>query len=485
MVYSSKSIYSRKLKKVKEAYQNKHMDIAFYYIKDIFNNHFDYIDNFYMELSKFNYDKNILILISKLQEIENVNFNFVINSLYMIYSSCYLPSEDYEEEDDYTASFEFERIFYFYNNIMNKVNDISLKYLVDIALIVLSHDNSSNVISNYVSLGKLNQKELLNVSDSFYLNKSASLYPFFLHYFPEIPLDNYNSKILLSDNPKLLYKYACEVENAPIEKLIDRVIEIKSCKYIHLFSRDFCKCLDKLTDAIIKYGTALDIYNFSLDVRNVDINKITDKLIQVGDVEFLIKYITNVRGVNIDKVLNIIDHSIIIGTCNYSILIALRSDKLAISQKVVLLFQMDSKSIIKFLKNNKYLNEYFKEIFNTKYILLLRLYFLNDLTIDDFFYFVNHLEDEYKTDLLSFSSVTNMINNSIQLIDNDCDDYFKIYKVRRQISCIINQLSIDNNDYKNIMELCYKKTNILLANYIIENNDSDDFDISIKIKSKF
>ena len=78
-----------------------------------------------------------------------------------------------------------------------------------------------------------------------------------------------------------------------------------------------------------------------------------------------------------------------------------------------------------------------------------------------------------------------MINNSIQLIDNDCDDYFKIYKVRRQISCIINQLSIDNNDYKNIMELCYKKTNILLANYIIENNDSDDFDISIKIKSKF
>jgi len=485
MVYSSKSIYSRKLKKVKEAYQNKHMDIAFYYIKDIFNNHFDYIDNFYMELSKFNYDKNILILISKLQEIENVNFNFVINSLYMIYSSCYLPSEDYEEEDDYTASFEFERIFYFYNNIMNKVNDISLKYLVDIALIVLSHDNSSNVISNYVSLGKLNQKELLNVSDSFYLNKSASLYPFFLHYFPEIPLDNYNSKILLSDNPKLLYKYACEVENAPIEKLIDRVIEIKNCKYIHLFARDFCKCLDKLTDAIIKYGTDLDIYNFSLDVRNVDINKITDKLIQVGDVEFLIKYITNVRGVNIDKVLNIIDHSIIIGTCNYSILIALRSDKLAISQKVVLLFQMDSKSIIKFLKNNKYLNEYFKEIFNTKYILLLRLYFLNDLTIDDFSYYVNHLEDEYKTDLLSFSSVTNMINNSIQLIDNDCDDYFKIYKVRRQISCIINQLSIDNNDYKNIMELCYKKTNILLANYIIENNDSDDFDISIKIKSKF
>ena len=65
MEHSNRSAYSRKIKKVKEAYNNKHMDIAFYYIKDIFNNHFDYIDNFYMELSKFNYDKNILILISK------------------------------------------------------------------------------------------------------------------------------------------------------------------------------------------------------------------------------------------------------------------------------------------------------------------------------------------------------------------------------------------------------------------------------------
>ena len=57
MEHSSKNVYSRKVKKAKEAYLNKHMDIAFYYIKDIFNNHFDYIDNFYMELSKFNYDK--------------------------------------------------------------------------------------------------------------------------------------------------------------------------------------------------------------------------------------------------------------------------------------------------------------------------------------------------------------------------------------------------------------------------------------------
>ena len=87
----------------------------------------DFISEYNNRFTKAQLDLILTRLISKLQEIENVNFNSVINSLYMIYSSCYLPSEDYEEEDNFTASFEFEKIFYFYNNIMNKVNDISIK----------------------------------------------------------------------------------------------------------------------------------------------------------------------------------------------------------------------------------------------------------------------------------------------------------------------------------------------------------------------
>ena len=66
-------------------------------------------------------------------------------------------------------------------------------------------------------------------------------------------------------------------------------------------------------------------------------------------------------------------------------------------------------------------------------------------------------------------------------MDND----FKYNRIRKQIFNVMNQLSSFNDDYRYVVKLCYKKTNILLANYIIENNDSCDLDISIKIKSKF
>ncbi len=74
-----------------------------------------YIDNFYMEFSIFNFDKNILILNSKVQEIESIDFNSIINFLYKIYSCSYLFSVDYDDLDNFTASFVFEKLFYFYN----------------------------------------------------------------------------------------------------------------------------------------------------------------------------------------------------------------------------------------------------------------------------------------------------------------------------------------------------------------------------------
>ena len=68
-----------------------------------------------MEFSIFNYDKNILVLNSLIQEIESIDFNFIINFLYKIYSCSYLFSVDYDDLDNFTVLFVFEKLFNFYN----------------------------------------------------------------------------------------------------------------------------------------------------------------------------------------------------------------------------------------------------------------------------------------------------------------------------------------------------------------------------------
>lgn len=100
----------------------------------------------------------------------------------------------------------------------------------------------------------------------------------------------------------LLFKIALNIEDAPIEKLADAVIEINDAKFIYDFARDVKGApIEKLADAIIKIGDAEYIYNFAYNVKGAPLEKLEDAVINTGDAEYIYQYARYIKGASIER----------------------------------------------------------------------------------------------------------------------------------------------------------------------------------------
>ena len=102
-----------------------------------------------------------------------------------------------------------------------------------------------------------------------------------------------------------IYKFAKDVENAPIDKLTNAILKTNRAEYIYRYAVDVknisSENIDKLADAIIKLNDPSYILGFAIDVKNAPIDKLADAIIATNNAMYIYRFAFEVENAPIEK----------------------------------------------------------------------------------------------------------------------------------------------------------------------------------------
>ncbi len=194
-------------------------------------------------------------------------------------------------------------------NYLIKCNVLSIE---DIAFEVLKSKDAKYIysVARYIDDAPIDKltDAIIEIGDVEYIYK-------FARDVKGVPIDKFADSIIKIGDAEYIYKFARDVKGVPIDKFVDSIIKTGDAEYIYRFARNVkCVPIDKLADAIIKIGEAEYIYRFARNVKDAPIDKLADAIIKIGEAEYIYKFAIDVKDAPIDK---LADSIIEIGDAKY------------------------------------------------------------------------------------------------------------------------------------------------------------------------
>jgi len=119
------------------------------------------------------------------------------------------------------------------------------------------------------------------------------------------PVNKLADAIIKTKSAFAIYYFAEKVKDAPIKKLANGVIASKEPHYIYQFAKDVPNApIDKLMNAVIKSNDPLYIYRFAKDVKGVDIEKLSKAIINTKDAKKIYEFACDVENAPINDLAN-------------------------------------------------------------------------------------------------------------------------------------------------------------------------------------
>lgn len=161
--------------------------------------------------------------------------------------------------------------------------------------------DKGKVFNLLIDKGIINYKEVLSVL--IYNGTDEELY----NYVKYINILTKEDKRLVLDelirrkSPEFLLRYACEIEDAPVEEIEKIIIELKMPNYIGLFALKVKGAnIPLLEKSIIENANAGNIYFFAKDIKGANINNLTNAIIDTNDAKYICLFAKNIPGANIE-----------------------------------------------------------------------------------------------------------------------------------------------------------------------------------------
>ena len=108
---------------------------------------------------------------------------------------------------------------------------------------------------------------------------------------------------------RVLYLFACDVKDAPIEQILDEFISLKAWDYLIAFARDIEGApIEKITDAILTIPQIQPciVYTFASRVPNVNLEKITNYFVRLGNLRYLYLISATIPEFNVESIVSVV-----------------------------------------------------------------------------------------------------------------------------------------------------------------------------------
>lgn len=194
----------------------------------------------------------------------------------------FLDNNNFKYFDSY--SIEEQKII---ENYILNLEDVELidRYITQ-RYIATNQIISANVINKVIDIYS-------NIKDKF--KKAIFLYYFAisLENYSNFPMDLLSNAIISTENVEYIYYFAINIKNAPLDKLIDALIPIANADIFYNLAAIKKKSINKLANAVIKsrdyHWKAYFIYSFITEIENAPVDQLIDELTRIGNQKLLDK----------------------------------------------------------------------------------------------------------------------------------------------------------------------------------------------------
>lgn len=123
-------------------------------------------------------------------------------------------------------------------------------------------------------------------------------------------IDKITEYIIKTGNFSVLYEFAGNIPNAPLDKIVDKIIEMEESKYIFRLAiciKDKTEYIQRLTNAIINLKEPEYIYLYTRDLfQNLgptEVDRLEDAIIKTEDLWYIYEFAKNIKRVSTKKLI--------------------------------------------------------------------------------------------------------------------------------------------------------------------------------------